>query len=351
MNLPIRPLLLAIMAMLGFGISSARAQVTPDVFKGLNYRYVGPIGNRIVAVAGVAGNPNLIYAGAVTGGIWKTTDGGVHWKPIFDKQNVQSIGALAVAPSDPNVVWAGTGEAFIRGNISIGNGVYRSTDSGETWTHVGLEKTGRIARIVISPHNPDVAYVAALGTCYGAQQERGVYRTEDGGKTWQRVLFVDENTGAADIAMDPNNSNILVAAMWQVLIRPWDLDSGGPGSGIYISRDGGMSWTRLTGHGLPDSPLGRIGLAFAPSEPGRIFALIETADHGGVLWRSDDEGSNWTLISHDHRLNVRPHYFSRLAVMPDNPDEIWFATIVPLMLFDRRRRYCKGCALGHARQS
>ncbi|MFZ0703816.1 MAG: hypothetical protein WAM80_18405, partial [Candidatus Acidiferrales bacterium] len=249
----------------------------PSSFDALKYRYVGPKGNRVVAIAGVPGNLNVLFAGAATGGIWKTTDGGVHWNPIFDSQDVQSIGALAVAPSDPNIVWAGTGEPFIRGNISIGNGVYKSTDGGKTWNHMGLERTGRIAKIIIDPRNADVVYAAALGTCYGPQQERGVYRTEDGGKTWQRVLFVDENTGAADMVMDPKNPSILFAGMWQVLIRPWDLDSGGPGSGIYVSRDGGTTWTHLTGHGLPDSPIGRIGLAIAPSEPSRVYALIETA--------------------------------------------------------------------------
>ncbi len=315
-----------------------RAQ-QPGSFDALKYRYVGPQGNRVVAVAGVPGNLNILFAGAASGGVWKTTDGGVHWDPIFDSQDVQSIGALAVAPSDPNVVWAGTGEPFIRGNISIGNGVYRSTDGGKTWNHMGLERTGRIAKIIIDPRNADVVYAAALGTCYGPQQERGVYRTQDGGKTWQRVLFVDENTGAADMVMDPKNPSILFTGMWQVLIRPWDLDSGGPGSGIYASRDGGTTWTHLTGHGLPDSPVGRIALAIAPSDPSRVYALIETAaGEQGVLWRSDDDGDNWTLVSRDTALNVRPHYFSRMAVMPDNPDEIWFASMTnPHVSYDGGR--------------
>lgn len=314
------------------------AQEKQDLLEALQYRYIGPPGNRVVAVAGVAGNPNILYAGAATGGIWKSIDGGVHWKPVFDGQDAQSIGALAVASSDPNIVWAGTGEAFIRGNVSIGNGVYKSTDAGKTWTHLGLDGTGRIAKIVIDPRNADIVYVAALGTGYGPQQERGVYRTEDGGKNWQRVLFVDENTGAADIAMNPSNPKILFAGMWQVLIRPWDLDSGGPGSGIYESTDGGSTWKHLTGHGLPAPPLGRIGLAIAPSEPSRIYALIETIDRKGVLWRSDDQGENWSMVSDDAVLNMRPHYFSRLAVMPDNPNEVWFATIMsPHVSYDGGR--------------
>jgi photosystem II stability/assembly factor-like uncharacterized protein len=283
-----------------------------------------------VAVAGVPGDSNIVYAGAASGGIFKTLDGGVHWKAIFDDQPVASIGALAVAPSDSNVVWAGTGEAFIRGNISIGNGVYRSTDAGQTWKHLGLDATGRIARIVIHPTDPDIAYVAAMGHCYGPQPERGVYRTTDGGETWQRVLFVDENTGAVDIVMDPSNPRILFAATWQLIIRTWGRESGGPGSGIHISRDGGGTWKRLTGGGLPDSPLGRIGLAMAPSDANRVYALIEAGVGKGVLWRSDNKGDDWTLVSNDPTLNRRPHYYSRMAVLPDNPNEVYFLTQLPL---------------------
>ncbi len=295
----------------------------------LVYRHIGPQGNRVVAVAGVPGDPNVIYAGAATGGVFKTTDGGVHWTPIFDDEPALSIGALAVAPSDSNVVWAGTGEAFIRGNISIGNGIYKSTDAGRTWTHVGLDMTGRISRIVIDPRNPDVVFAAAMGHCYGPQPDRGVFRTVDGGKTWQRVLFVDENTGAGDLVIDPQNPRILIAGMWQLIIHPWGRESGGPGSGLFISRDGGTTWTRMTGHGLPDVPMGRIGLAIAPSNPKRVYTLIETADKG-VLWRSDDGGGNWTLVSRDAILNRRPHYYSRMAVLPDNPNELYFLTQLQL---------------------
>src|SRR2546426_6698138 len=233
-------------------------------FAQLKYRYIGPVGNRVSAVAGVVSDPSVYYAGAASGGIWKTTDGGVHWQPMFDDQPVQSIGALAVAPSDPNVVWAGTGEAWIRSHISIGNGIYKSTDAGKTWQHLGLDNTGRIARIVVHPGNPAVASGAALGHSYGPQQERGIYRTTDGGKTWERVLFVDENTGASDVVMDPTNPRILFAGMWQIEIHTWGRESGGPGSGIYTSRDGGTTWTKLTAHGLPLKPFGKGGLALAP---------------------------------------------------------------------------------------
>jgi photosystem II stability/assembly factor-like uncharacterized protein len=287
----------------------------------------------VAAVAGVVSDPSVYYAGAASGGIWKTTDGGVHWQPIFDDQPVQSIGALAVAPSDPNVVWAGTGEAWIRSHISIGNGIYKSTDAGKTWQHQGLNSTGRIARVVVHPANPDVVYVAALGHSYGPQPERGIYRTTDGGKTWERVLFVDENTGASDVVMDPTNPRILFAGMWQLEIHTWGRESGGLGSGIYTSRDGGTTWKKLTGHGLPTKPFGKVGLAIAPSNASRLYALIETGDgvpwHGqatdnGELWRSDDGGETWKVVSYDRQLSCRQPYYTRMAVAPDRENEAYF---------------------------
>jgi photosystem II stability/assembly factor-like uncharacterized protein len=307
---------------IGAGQNGAPA---PELYRSLPFRFIGPTGNRIVAVEGVAGDPSVIYAGAASGGLFKTTDAGLHWQPIFDNQPVASIGAIAVARSNPGVVWVGTGEAFIRGNVSIGNGIYRSGDAGKSWTHMGLENTGRIARIVIDPAQPDVVYVAALGHCYGPQPERGVFRTVDGGRTWERVLFVNGDTGAVDIAMDPSDPRTLFAAMWQFTIYPWYAESGGPGSGIHVSRDGGTTWTPLAGNGLPAPPLGRIGLGIAPSNPKRIYATIETADQGN-LWRSDDGGARWTLVSRDRAINNRARYFSRLGILPDNPDEVYFLT-------------------------
>jgi photosystem II stability/assembly factor-like uncharacterized protein len=315
---------------------AAAAPQQPDVsatYTQLKYRYIGPVGNRVAAVAGVAGDASVYYAGAASGGIWKTTDGGIHWQPIFDDQPVQSIGALAVAPSDPNVVWAGTGEAWIRSHISLGNGMYKSTDAGKTWQHVGLDNTGRIARVVVHRTNPDIVYAAALGHAYGPQQERGVYRTIDGGKTWDRVLFVDENTGAADVVMDPTNPRILFAAMWQIVIHTWGRESGGPGSGIYMSRDGGATWTKLTGSGLPAKPFGKVGLAIAPSNASRIYALIETGDgvpvhdqdtDRGELWRSDDGGDTWRVVSYDRQLSCRQPYYTRVTVAPDRDNEAYF---------------------------
>ena len=295
----------------------------PDPFKQLTYRFVGPPGNRVSAVVGVPGDPNTYYAGAASGGVWKSTDGGVNWSAIFDDEPAQSVGSIAIAPSDSNVVWVGTGESFIRSNVSIGDGVYKSTDAGKTWKHMGLDAVGRIPRVIIDPRNPDVVFVAALGTCYGPQSERGVFRTTDGGKTWEKVLFVDENTGISDLAMDPTNPRILFAGAWQIDIKTWGRKSGGPGGGLFVSRDGGTTWKRLKGHGLPDSPVGKIAVSVAANNPDRIYALIETGDKGS-LWRSDDGGKEWKLVNHSRLLNERPHYYSRMLVMPDNANEVYF---------------------------
>ncbi|HSF15260.1 MAG TPA: sialidase [Vicinamibacteria bacterium] len=299
----------------------------------LQFRHIGPVGNRTISVAGIPGDETTYYAGAASGGVFKTEDAGLTWTPVFDDQPVHSIGALAVSPSDPSIVWVGTGETFIRSNVSIGNGVFKSTDGGTTWRHMGLQGTGRIGRVIVHPTNPDVVYAAALGHGYSPQQERGVYRTTDGGQSWSRVLFVDENTGASDLVMDPGNPRILVAGMWQIDIRTWGRESGGPGSGIHLSRDGGDTWTRLEGNGLPKLPVGKIALCMTPRDSKRIYALIETGDgvpwHGeetesGELWRSDDVGKNWKLVNHNRDLAGRSAYYSRCAVSTDDPDEVYF---------------------------
>lgn len=304
-----------------------------DPLAALRWRYIGPVGNRVSAVAGVPGDPDVYYAGAASGGVWKTTDGGTYWEPIFDGQSAQSIGAIAVAPSDPNVVWVGTGEQWIRSHISIGDGIYKSTDAGRTWTKTGLEKSGRFSRIVIHPQNPDIVLACTIGTAYGPQPERGVFRTADGGKSWDRVLFVDENTGCADVVMDPGNPRILFAGMWQFDIKTWGRFSGGPGSGLYRSADGGLTWTKITGHGLPVHQVGKFGLAIARTNPNRIYALIETSDgvpwkgdepDRGKLWRSDDGGQTWQLMNYDRTLGGRTHYYFRMAVSPDNDNEAYF---------------------------
>jgi hypothetical protein len=221
------------------------------------------------------------------------------------------------------VVWVGTGESFIRSNVSLGNGVYKSTDAGKTWTHMGLEKTGRIGRVIIDPRNPEIVFVAALGTCYGPQPDRGVFRTTDGGKSWEKVLFVDENTGISDLSMNAGNPRVLFAGAWQIDIKTWGRKSGGPGSGVFVSRDGGSTWKRITGHGLPEPPLGKIAVSVAPSDGSRVYALIETGRRGS-LWRSDDGGEHWKLVNHSRLLNERPHYYTRMLVMPDNANEIYF---------------------------
>lgn len=314
----------------------ANAQDTnKDILGALRYRHIGPTGNRLTSVVGIPGQPNIYYVGAASGGVWKTVDGGVHWDPIFDAQPVSSIGALAVAPSDPNVVWAGTGEPWIRSHISVGEGVYKSTDAGRTWKLMGLEKTGRISRVVIDPKNPDIVLVAALGHAYGPQPERGVFRTTDGGKTWERVLFTDEHSGCAHLEMDPNNPKVLFAGMWPLEIHTWGRESGGPGSGLFKSTDGGVTWKRLSGNGLPTRMTGKIVPAIAPSNSKRIYALIETGDgvplngqetDRGKLWRSDDGGDNWKLVSYDRNLGGRTHYYFRVAVAPDNDNETYYLT-------------------------
>ncbi len=311
----------------------AQAPLAPESYSQLKYRYIGPVGNRATAVVGIPSNPWIYYVGAASGGIFKTTDGGVHWDPIFDSQDVSSIGSLALAPSDPNIVWAGTGESFVRSHISVGNGIYRSADAGKTWVRMGLEKTGRIANIIIDPHNPDVVLACAMGHAYGPQPERGVFRTTDGGKTWQRTLFVDENTGCGDMAMDPNNPHILFAGMWQIEIHTYARYSGGPGSGLFKSTDGGATWVRLQEHGLPHPPVGRIAVRVAPKDSRRVYALIETGDgvvidgkptQRGSLWRSDDGGDNWQMINADRQLRGRTAYYCREEISPDNENEVYF---------------------------
>ncbi len=312
------------------------ASIDSGWYAALKWRHIGPEGNRVTSVTGVPGDRTTYYAGAASGGLWKTTDGGNSWRPIFDDQPVSSIGALATAPSDRNVVWVGTGEPFIRSHISLGWGVWRSTDAGKSFTKMGLENTGRISRIVVNPTNPEIVYVASLGHAYGPQPERGIFRTMDGGRSWEKVLFVNDSTGASDLVMDPNNPRVLFAGMWQLQINTWGRFSGGAGSGIWMSRDGGTTWKRLSGHGLPTTPIGKIGLAMSKANSNRIYALIEAGDGipavniavttRGRLWRSDDGGENWQVVSYDQQVAGRTHYYNRMTSMPDNADEAYFLT-------------------------
>lgn len=308
-------------------------ELKKEHFEQLKFRHIGPVGNRLISVAGIPDDPMVYYVGAATGGIWKTVDGGLNWKPVFDKQSVHSIGALAAAPSEPEVIYAGTGESFIRSNVSIGNGIWKSTDGGENWQHIGLEQTGRISRIVIHPENPDLVYVAALGHGYTPQKERGIFKSIDGGKNWEQVLHVDENTGASDLVMDPHNPRVLFAGMWQLELKPWTRTSGGPGSGIYRSLDAGETWTKLEQNGLPKGDVGKIALCMTNAQAQRIYALIETGDgiplngkpaNSGELWRSDDRGKTFKLVNSDRNLSGRGAYYTRCAASPDNPNEIYF---------------------------
>jgi photosystem II stability/assembly factor-like uncharacterized protein len=287
-----------------------------------HFEYMGPpSAGRIASVAGIAGDTLTYYAGAASGGVWKTTDGGRTFAPIFDRQPVQAIGAIAVSPSNPSIVWAGTGEAWVIRDADVtGDGIYKSTDAGATWKNVGLPESGRIGRIIVHPTNPQIVYACALGRTTAPQQERGVYRTKDGGATWTRVLFVDPNTGCSGMSIDPNDPNTLLVGMWQVEMHTWAMFSGGSGSGVYITHDGGTKWTRLT-RGLPKGAIGKIDVAIAPSNPKRMFALIQTANQGS-LWRTDDAGATWKDVSWDRSLIGRAGYYIRLVVNPKNANEV-----------------------------
>jgi len=294
------------------------------LFQELRWRPIGPSrGGRALAVAGVRGQPEVFYFGSVGGGIWKTNDAGRTWKPIFDAQAIASIGAIAVAPSDSNVIYAGSGEADMRSSISYGSGMYKSTDGGKTWTPIGLEDSRQIGRILVDPRDPNKVFVAALGHAYGPNGERGVFRSSDGGKSWQKILFHDENTGAIDLAFEPGNTKTILAAMWQTRRPPWSIysPSNGPGSGLYRSTDGGDHWDHVTGQGLPSEGLGRIGIAFAPSNPRRIYLIVDAKEGG--LFRSDNGGQSWQRVSNDRRIWGRGWYFGEVSVDPKDPDTVY----------------------------
>jgi len=298
----------------------------------LEYRLIGPAaGGRVARVTGVVGDPMTYFAATASGGVWKSSNGGRDWTPVFDEESTSSTGSVAVAPSDLNVVYVGSGEANIRGNVSPGDGIYRSTDGGETWEHV-WKQVGQIGTMVVHPRNPDVAFAAVLGHAFGPNPERGVYRTTDGGATWERVLFRDEDTGASDVTFDPSNPRILFAGLWRARRTPWGMTSGGPGGGLFRSKDGGDTWDELTGSGLPEKPWGRVGVRVAPSRTERVYALIE-AEEGG-LFRSDDGGSSWERINASRGVRQRAWYYSTLTVDPTDADTVWFPQVPMLKTID-----------------
>jgi len=299
------------------------AQVNPDQLKALKWRGIGPYrGGRSTAVAGDTSNRLVFYMGATGGGVWKTTDGGISWKPVSDGYfETGSVGAIAVSVSDPNTIYVGMGEACLRANISHGDGVYKSIDGGKTWKNVGLRDTSQIGKLRIDPRNPDVVYVAAVGHPYGPNDERGVFRSRDGGKFWQKVLFINEKTGAADLAMDPHDPLTIYATTWQVLRAPWGITSVGPGGGIYKTTDGGDTWTQLK-TGLPGGDKGKIGIVVSPVNSNRVWATVE-ADVDGGIYRSDDAGANWNLLNNGFEVRSRQYYYGHIFADPVEADTVY----------------------------
>lgn len=299
-------------------------QFDSSLFHQLRFRFIGPDGNRAISVAGVPGDRNVAYVGAASGGVFKTEDAGITWRPIFDSTDNSSAGALAIAPSDPRQVWVGTGETFlIRPAEAMGNGVYKSTNAGRTWKNMGLVATGRISRVIVHPTDPNTVYVAALGNTHAPQEERGVYKTTDGGKTWERVFFVDQYTGCSDLSMDPQHPDILYAAMWQISFNTWQLNSGGPGSGIFRSKDGGKTWQRLN-NGLPGGPnniVGKTSVDVSYSNPNIVYSLIEGKDP--ALYRSDDGGDSWKKMFTSHSMAQRASYYTRVRVSTGDPNNVF----------------------------
>ena len=312
-----------------------------ELLKALQYRSIGPYrGGRSAAVAGVASQPSIYYYGATGGGVWKTTDGGINWESVSDGSvfGTGSVGAIAVSDSDPNVVYVGMGESPIRGNVSHGDGVYKSTDAGKTWKHIGLEDTRQIPRIRVHPRNPDLVYVAALGHVFGPNEQRGVFRSKDGGKTWEKVFSRGNKAGAIDLILDPSNPNTIYAGFWEVYRKPWTLESGGPGSGIFKSTDGGDTWTELTRNsGLPRGTIGKVGIAVSPANPERVWAIVEAED-GGVF-RSDNGGQTWTKVNEERRLRQRAWYYTRIYADPKNADSLYILNVQFFRSNDGGRTY------------
>jgi photosystem II stability/assembly factor-like uncharacterized protein len=311
-------------ALLTIGTLAAQAQIDPSQLAGMQARSIGPAGmsGRVASIDAVVADPRTVYVGSATGGVWKSVDGGLTWTPVFDEQGTASIGAVAIFQPNPDIVWVGTGEGNPRNSAGVGNGIYRSVDGGRTWTHLGLERSEHIHRVVLHPTNSDVAYLAALGPTWSDGEERGVYKTTDGGRTWQRVLFVNQRTGGADLVMDPSNPNKLFAAMWEHRRWPWFFESGGPGSGLYVTYDGGEHWTHRTeDDGLPPGELGRIGLAVASNDPNVVYALVEATN--SALLRAEDGGPSWRTVNDERGIAPRPFYYADIRVDPQNENRLY----------------------------
>ncbi|MGH8145394.1 MAG: WD40/YVTN/BNR-like repeat-containing protein, partial [Rhodanobacteraceae bacterium] len=325
--------LAALGLLVGMTVANAAAVPAQDLTGALKWRSLGPyLGGRVTSVAGVASEPNLFYAAYAGGGVWKTDDYGKHWKNISDKYfTSNNVGAIAVAPSNPKVIYAGTGDPAIRNTFLTGDGMFKSTDGGKTWKHIGLEKTHVISWIVVDPHNPDVVYVAAMGHVWAANPERGVYKSIDGGKSWKKILFVNDKTGAITLAMDPSNPKVLYATMWEAYRRPWTFSSGGPGSGIYKTTDGGATWTNIShSKGLPGGIFGKVSVAVAPSNPKVVYALIQAKvkpGKPGGLYRSQDGGQSWKLINDSLKITQRAFYYMRVYVDPKDANTIYLPNV------------------------
>src|SRR5215467_1799148 len=308
--------------LLGAAAEAQQTQIDSDTFGGYEARAIGPavMGGRVADIDAVIDKRLTIYVGSAGGGLWKSSDAGTTFKPVFDKQPSLSIGAVKIDPSDPMTIWVGTGESWTRNSVSIGTGLYRSKDAGDTWQKMGLENTERIARIVINPKDSNTVYVCAAGHLWNSHPDRGVFKTTDGGKTWNKILYVDDNTGCADMAMDPENPQVLFAGMWQFRRKPYSFESGGPKSGFYKSTDAGATWKQMK-TGLPVGTLGRIAVAVAPAKHNVVYALVE-AKHT-ALYRSDDSGETWVEKNSDFNIVGRPFYFARIVVDPANPDRVF----------------------------
>ena len=305
--------------------TSAFAQSGPkvDLLKSLKFREIGPanMGGRIDDFAVVESNTNIVYAATASGGVWKTVNSGISWKPVFDEQPLSSIGDVTVSQSEPDVVWVGTGEANNRQSSSWGNGVYKSGDGSKTWTNMGLKETAHIPRIVIHPSNANVVYVAAQGKLWGPNEDRGVFKTTDGGKTWSKVLYINPDTGVNDLVMDPMNPDTLYASAYQRRRTAFGFNGGGPGTAIYRTTDGGATWKKLS-NGLPKGEMGRIGLDVYRRNPNIVYALVEAEESG--IYRSEDKGETWVKMSN---TNARPMYFSQVRIDPNNDQRIWEAGV------------------------